>query len=138
MLGRGALADPGLPRAIATELGLMPATQAEPIDWPRLTRGLCDWTERVRGPELQRTPRRIKQWLKYAFDRGTFHAFDDIKRVLDQEELLAAIETRVSRSEDRPKHQPREDSGEDTHPHRHRTGFGFFIARIVAARRAAG
>ena len=74
-------------------MGLLPASDPEPIDWPRLTRGLCDWTGRVRGPELERTPRRIKQWLKYAADRGTFPAFYAIKRVADQDGLLAAIES---------------------------------------------
>ena len=92
MLGRGALADPGLPRAVAAELGLTPATDPTPIDWPRLMHALTAWTERLRGPEPNGTPRRVKQWLRYAAERGTFHAFDDIKRLTDLGELLAAIE----------------------------------------------
>src|SRR5207302_1800967 len=73
MLGRGALADPGLAGRVAAELGLSGREEEGAIDWAAQLRRLLD-----RAPGV--TVKRLKQWLRMAADYGTFARFDDVKR----------------------------------------------------------
>ena len=109
MLGRGAMANPLLPRQIARELGLLTSeneiksevenTTEEGL--PLASRAEFDWAvplQRLIDYSLffdQRTPdqmvRRLKQWLKMADQRGNFCDFDAIKRLETAEELFAVL-----------------------------------------------
>jgi tRNA-dihydrouridine synthase C len=95
MLGRGALADPRLPRLAAAELGLAPAVPADaaarPVDWPEHLRRLVGWTRRFPGSSTAGTVRRLKQWLSLAARYGGFSGFGAVKRAGTVEELLAAV-----------------------------------------------
>lgn len=91
MLGRGALADPRLPRRVAAELGLGVVPEDESIDWRSQLESLVTWTGRYREVRPERVVRRLKQWLKMAANRGTFARFDAIKRAETFEELFAGV-----------------------------------------------
>jgi len=93
MLGRGALADPRLPGAVAAELGLAPRIDgpSELIDWADQLRSLIGWTERLGVGRSDKMLRRLKQWLKLAATAGTFAGFDAAKRTTNVEELFAAL-----------------------------------------------
>jgi tRNA-dihydrouridine synthase C len=93
MLGRGAVADPGLAARVAAEL--VPQGRGEltlPPDWPTLLRLLPAHT-----PACDRTPagtlKRLKQWLRFASACGTFAHFDRVKRCTGVDDLLAAVDT---------------------------------------------
>lgn len=90
MLGRGALADPGLARRIAGELGIIadsPAAETHPVtDWHEQMQGLIHWT-----PGNDRHVHRLKQWLKLASTFGDFEHFDAIKRSRSVNELLESL-----------------------------------------------
>ncbi len=64
MLGRGALADPRLPRQVAVELGLVARSPYDgtdqPIDWPVHLHRLVAWSQRFPGqrPESQQAAAR--------------------------------------------------------------------------------
>jgi tRNA-dihydrouridine synthase C len=93
MLGRGAIADPRLPRRVAAELGLVPP-DPEPeaaIDWPMHLRRLIVHTERLEGAAGAKTLCRLKQWLKIAEVNGDFTAFDSVKRTTTIDELLVGL-----------------------------------------------
>jgi tRNA-dihydrouridine synthase C len=95
MLGRGALADPRLARAVAVELGLLtaePGHGAPATDWPAQLRGLIAWSERYNLARADKHVGRLKQWLKMAATVGTFARFDAVKRAGTVEELFAALE----------------------------------------------
>jgi tRNA-dihydrouridine synthase C len=96
MLGRGALASPGLALRVATELGIAEGDldPQEPIDWPAQLRRLVEWTGREQGHGPDRTVYRMKQWLKMAATQGTFTRFDAVKRARTADELFAALERR--------------------------------------------
>jgi tRNA-dihydrouridine synthase C len=93
MLGRGALADPILPRRIATELGIVreEITRDEPIDWPRELGRLADWTPGFFAERPDRAVLRLKQWLRIAAAYGTFSQFDAVKRARSPAELFAIL-----------------------------------------------
>ena len=95
MLGRGALADPRLPRRVAAELGLaVGAVDAEadrPIDWPVQLRRLVEWSRRFPGHRPEGTVRRLKQWLHLAATHGSFAAFHAVKRADTTDEVFAAL-----------------------------------------------
>jgi tRNA-dihydrouridine synthase C len=105
MLGRGAVADPGLPKRVASEMGM--ALFAFPLDgevgceatgrgvsstphWPTLLRELLAHT-----PPCGGTPtgalKRLKQWLRLASTYGTFAHFDAVKLTTSVDELLAVV-----------------------------------------------
>jgi len=113
MLGRGAVADPGLAARVAKELVPVGAplvgalqsgapTRGAPTeglgdevfslspDWPTLLRQLPAFT-----PTADRSPtgslKRMKQWLRLASACGTFAHFDRVKRTTSAEELLAVV-----------------------------------------------
>ena len=95
MLGRGALADPRLPCAAARTLGLAPGDPDEvseaPFDWLPPLRRLVALTEMLDGRLTPLMVCRLKQWLNIAQKRGTFTAFEAVKRTTSLEELFAAL-----------------------------------------------
>ncbi len=100
MLGRGALADPRLPRQIACALGIAPPRSAAshadtqpdaPFDWTASLQSLAAWTERIEGGTGPVLVCRLKQWLKIASRHGGFTGFDLIKRAQSAEELFALL-----------------------------------------------
>ena len=95
MLGRGALADPRLPCAAARELGLAPGGPDDapeaPFDWLPPLRRLVALTEMLEGRLTPQMVCRLKQWLNIARHRGTFTAFDAVKRTRSLEELFGAL-----------------------------------------------
>jgi tRNA-dihydrouridine synthase C len=96
MLGRGALADPRLPRLAAAELGLVAAVPADetprPVDWPERLRRLVWWAGQFPGFRPEGMVRRLKQWLAMAARHGDFAAFEAVKRAATVEELLVEVE----------------------------------------------
>jgi tRNA-dihydrouridine synthase C len=88
MLGRGAVADPGLAGRAAAELGLAAPPPAGAIDWPAELRRLVAWTPAGSAGGLVK---RLKQWLRMAASYGTFARFDEVKRAGSVAELLAAL-----------------------------------------------
>jgi tRNA-dihydrouridine synthase C len=92
MLGRGALADPRLPRRIAAELGLaVPIPDDREIDWARELRRLDEWTPGIFDGPPDRAVLRLKQWLRLAAAYGTFAAFDAVKRAASPAEVFARL-----------------------------------------------
>ena len=96
MLGRGALADPRLPRRIAGVLDLAPCPpegdDALPFDWEPPLRRLGELTAQLDPSNVGAVVLRLKQWLKIASSYGDFKAFDTVKRAVTVEELLAGLE----------------------------------------------
>jgi tRNA-dihydrouridine synthase C len=94
MLGRGAVADPGLAGRVAAELKLQSSPRAcertTHPHWPSLLPQLIAHT-----PACDRTPagtlKRLKQWLRIASACGTFAHFDRVKRATSTDELLAVV-----------------------------------------------
>jgi tRNA-dihydrouridine synthase C len=97
MLGRGALADPRLPRRVAAELGLAPAPHEEAIDWPSQLQRLVDWSHGFVEKRPLRTVCRLKQWLRLAAVHGDFAGFDAVKRARNVDELFAVLRKPTSR-----------------------------------------
>nr|MCU0706632.1 tRNA-dihydrouridine synthase family protein [Fimbriiglobus sp.] len=102
MLGRGAVADPGLAKRVAADLLPLSAGEqrdgSSPVcdspDWPTLLPQLIAHT-----PACDRTPagslKRLKQWLRFATLCGTFAHFDAIKRTTTVEELLKVVSEKI-------------------------------------------
>jgi tRNA-dihydrouridine synthase C len=94
MIGRGALANPGLPAQISRELGMAPIAAPE-TDWGKLFRSLVDfmegWGEKGQGPSLMR----LKQWMKLAHLRGTFAHFDALKQTRSLPEFFETLDRAV-------------------------------------------
>ncbi|MBX9579697.1 MAG: tRNA-dihydrouridine synthase family protein [Gemmataceae bacterium] len=93
MIGRGALADPRLPRRVAAALGLMPPDPdaGRPIDWPAELRRLADRMSAAVAGRPDRVVHRLKQWLSLAARFGTFAGFDAVKRAATVGELFAGL-----------------------------------------------
>jgi tRNA-dihydrouridine synthase C len=97
MIGRGALADPGLPHAIAGHLGIeiggAPAAYpqgTEPKDWEAI---LSRFSE-VSAPtarDSQYTARRIKQWIGFANLRKSQPWMVELKRTSSLEEIFSLL-----------------------------------------------
>lgn len=105
MLGRGAVADPGLATRVAAELGneitsiLEGEVGCEATGrgvnstpyWPTLLRELL-----AQAPPCGGTPqgalKRLKQWLRLAHTYRTFAHFDAVKRAASVQELLAVVD----------------------------------------------
>ncbi|QDU20247.1 tRNA dihydrouridine synthase [Urbifossiella limnaea] len=106
MLGRGALADPRLPRQVAAELGLAPAVPPDdanrPVDWAAELRRLVGWVSRFTPASPGGTVRRLKQWLAMAARHGGFAGFEVVKRVETLDDLLAAVVAVRSLGAERP------------------------------------
>lgn len=111
MIGRGALADPGLPRQLAWELGLMPSepnTMRMPVDWRAELERLVVYTRLFEQNVPGRTVFRLKQWLKIASLYGSFEGFETVKLAQSVDELFErlAIVERNSKEGRRPGDSP--------------------------------
>jgi tRNA-dihydrouridine synthase C len=105
MIGRGALADPRLPRRVAAELGLVPP-DPDPdraIDWPAELRRLADRMAATAPGRPDRAVHRLKQWLSLAARFGTFAGFDAVKRAVTVDELFAGLAGRPPEPAARPR-----------------------------------
>lgn len=89
MIGRGILADPGLPHAIAKELGISQSSAA-------FTHSMTEWSEVLKRfvdisathNELQNySLRRVKQWINLASKRHSVPWFDGLKKCSSLEEV---------------------------------------------------
>ena len=89
MLGRGALARPGLAGSIAREMG-RPSGQ-ETLDWTERLERLVYWCERFHPGTERRTLARLKQWLNIAYRHGNYDAFQSVKRAESVNELMTGI-----------------------------------------------
>ncbi len=94
MIGRGALADPGLASEIARELGL-PVADSEPLyrgggagAWHQMLLQFCE-TGRPFVDRKFYLVQRMKQWLRYAWVRGNAPWFETVKRFESEEQILA-------------------------------------------------
>ncbi len=97
MIGRGALANPGLALQVAHELGLVDTpAPAEPIDWPAQLLRLVVWTNQFSHAKPGQIVHRIKQWLKLASTHGDFMHFEAIKRAVSVEQVIEILITRDS------------------------------------------
>ncbi len=86
MIGRGALANPGLSREIAEELGIAKGDPQD-VNWiPLLTRFLA-YSE----PQSNRSLLRLKQWMAIASKFGDFQHFDLLKRTSTVDEFFAVL-----------------------------------------------
>lgn len=92
MLGRGALARPGLANLIARELGL-PVDLEAPRDWVTLLRRLSYHSKRQPVPYCNNTLHRLKQWLNFASRFGGFSHFEEAKKCQTEETLFAFLGT---------------------------------------------
>jgi tRNA-dihydrouridine synthase C len=94
MLGRPALANPGLAHQVAAELGIVragpKAAAMRGIDWPAELERLVEWTPRTERA-ADKAVFRMKQWLKMAAAFGSFTGFEAIKRARTINELLAGL-----------------------------------------------
>ena len=95
MLGRGALANPGMARRIAIELGIVlgePDTAAlGSLDWLAHLQRLLECTPETKEHKPQQTIHRMKQWLKMAATFGDFAHFETIKRARSVDELFESL-----------------------------------------------
>lgn len=100
MLGRGALADPHLPRQVAAELGLVARepdlVPGTPVDWPAQLQRLVAWSEEFPDSRPGRVLSRLKQWLSMAAKFGAFTRFDAVKRAGTIDELFAGLDERAA------------------------------------------
>lgn len=106
MIGRGALADPMLPRKIARELGI-PLVESGPWStitpegeflapegkraWLRALRRFCE----ISGPDSQGeryTAARMKQWLRFSYSKHRTPWFTLIKKAETPEQIFSIIE----------------------------------------------
>lgn len=92
MIGRGALADPTLPHAIARELGIPVISQTRvlsfdqtPEDWRRLLGRFAEICEGTGTPD--RILGRMKQWVRMAHNRSPLPWFDQFKRCQPNTEI---------------------------------------------------
>jgi tRNA-dihydrouridine synthase C len=91
MLGRGALANPLLVQQVAEALGIKNQPQAShDLDWQT-------WLQRFSelALPLSTNPnyvvKRLKQWLRYADQRGTFQGFHALKTKSSLPEFMLAL-----------------------------------------------
>lgn len=89
MLGRGALATPGLATAVAGELGL--ETGFESMDWKQRLERLIYWCEEFHPGTERRTLARLKQWLNIAYRHGGLGAFQRVKRADSVADLMGGL-----------------------------------------------
>jgi tRNA-dihydrouridine synthase C len=89
MIGRGALATPGLASSVANALGL--GSGSEPLDWKIRLDRLISWCDHFHPGTDRRTLARLKQWLNIAYRHGDFDAFQRVKRTESVAELTASL-----------------------------------------------
>lgn len=86
MIGRAALANPGLPGQIALELGLNSTSQLDSADWESLFRRLVEWCD-----HSPHTVLKLKQWIKLAHLHGDFPWFDRLKTATTLDEFFELL-----------------------------------------------
>jgi tRNA-dihydrouridine synthase C len=97
MLGRGALAHPGLAAEAARELGIAGAARVgafggTPADWLPLVRRFIEIAAALGKPPGY-AANRVKQWLRMANHDGRLPWFDSLKSRQGLSDLLAQLET---------------------------------------------
>ena len=96
MLGRGALAEPGLATLCAAYLHTpiervrMPLFGSSTERWSELLGSLVNLSA-TRGESDARTLSRLKQWLNYACKKGGAHWFSEVKRATTTGDLLSTL-----------------------------------------------
>jgi tRNA-dihydrouridine synthase C len=104
MVGRGALAEPGLLRRLAIELGLEVVPNHVDICggdarlWTPLIERLVELSVSSGEPE-RRTLARVKQWLSYGAKKGAVTWFGEVKRCENIASLLSQLKVVGDRSE---------------------------------------
>ena len=90
MIGRSALASPGLSGEIAEALGI--GHRTPPLSFPVIMKRFVDAAP-YDGPRADmRTLAKLKQWLKLAERHGDFRGFDAVKRSDSVAELLERLD----------------------------------------------
>lgn len=104
MVGRGALAEPGLVRELAERLGLTVTEEhvarcdGSATRWLPLLSELIDLSKAA-GEQERRTLARVKQWLNYARHKGQVRWFDLVKRRESVSEVAQLISELASAEE---------------------------------------
>lgn len=93
MLGRGALAKPGLAHSIAAELGIAQPPALASLEWAGLLSRLSFHSRNQCEKRRDKTLHRLKQWLRYAAKSGDFPDFDRVKKATTEAELIALCNT---------------------------------------------
>ena len=86
MIGRSALANPGLSRQIAKELGIATGPEQD-TSWIPLLNRFLSFSE----PHSNRSLMRLKQWMALASKFGAFPNFDQLKRTSTVDEFKASL-----------------------------------------------
>jgi tRNA-dihydrouridine synthase C len=89
MIGRGALATPGLASSVANALGL--GSGSEPLDWKIRLERLVFWCEQFHPGTDRRTLARLKQWLNMGYRHGAYDVFQKVKRAETVAQLMHGI-----------------------------------------------
>ncbi len=99
MIGRGALANPTLPRLIARELGILtPDADVSakcgptPAEWLPVVRRFVAINAPTSLEKQNGVARRIKQWLRFPHDRARLDWYDDLKRGQSLTDVMAVLE----------------------------------------------
>jgi tRNA-dihydrouridine synthase C len=100
MIGRGAMANPGLPLQIASHLGIeVPTTSSlsqnwsEPQDWESILKRFSEISQPT-SRDTQYIARRIKQWIGFAWQKASpAHRgwMTDLKRTRDLNEIFLLV-----------------------------------------------
>lgn len=97
MIGRSALADPSLPLAMASELGILPKGKfdlenygEDPVRWLPIVKRFAEVTENYSN-RPHYTACRIKQWFRYVNMRVKLPWFEQIKRAASLEEIFSIL-----------------------------------------------
>jgi tRNA-dihydrouridine synthase C len=97
MIGRGALAEPGLVATLARALGIdvlddhVAECGGDARAWRPLLSELIELSQ-SEGEAERRTISRVKQWLNYARHKGSVRWFDSLKRLENLGEIRAHID----------------------------------------------
>jgi tRNA-dihydrouridine synthase C len=92
MLGRGALANPGLANQIGAELGIREAESEQEINWASQFQNLIKWMKQFNHFREEKALYRMKQWLRIASTCGNFSQFNAIKLAKKPEEIFASLQ----------------------------------------------
>lgn len=101
MIGRGALAEPGMARVCAEVLGIptLPTHVGvcgdDPSAWIPLLEEVVT-ISRSEGESERRTTSRLKQWLNYARHKGAVRWFDEVKTLPTYDAMLDLLRSKVS------------------------------------------
>lgn len=102
MVGRGALAEPGLVTNLARAVGVptkethLELCGGDPVRWLPLLVDLIE-TSKASGESERKTTSRIKQWLNYAHHKGQVRWFDRVKRLESSAEIVSMVRELVGR-----------------------------------------